>query len=165
TDDISQRAAFVLRPNGGALGPRLGGEVQKVFGAAKSGAWSRTDDGTVEIAGHVLEPDEFELLLEPVDTSTTAALRTNDVVVVLDTDVTAELEAEGLARDLIRHIQQARKDADLQVTDRIAVTVRWSVDQLGEIQGHQDTVAAAVLADQILWEPGSDEPAVDITRS
>ena len=165
TNDISHHAAFVLRPNGGALGPRLGGEVQKVFGAAKQGAWSRSDDGTIEIAGHVLQPDEFELLLEPVAASTTAALRTNDVVVVLDTDVTPELEAEGLARDLIRHIQQARKDADLQVTDRITVAVRWSPAQADEIRSHEATVAGAVLADHIDWSPGGESPEVDISVS
>jgi len=163
SDDLASHAAFVLRPNGGVLGPRLGGEVQKVFAAAKSGDWTRGSDGTVAIGGHVLTADEFELALEPVDTASTATLRANDAIVVLDTNVTPELEAEGLARDLIRHIQQARKDADLQVTDRIDVSVMWSPDQLDEIKGHEATVAAAVLAESISWSSGAETPEVAIS--
>ena len=91
-------------------------------------------------------------------------LRTNDVVVVLDTEVTAELEAEGLARDLIRHVQQARKDAGFEVTDRIAVEVRWSPDQLAQIRAHDTTIAAAVLAERIEWLPGGAAPELSLTK-
>ena len=84
------------------------------------------------------------------------------MVVVLDTNVTDELEAEGRARDLIRHVQQARKDHDLNVTDRIRVRVEWAVDDLDSIRDHEDTIKAAVLADEIAWETGEDAPAISI---
>jgi isoleucyl-tRNA synthetase len=162
TEDISEHAAFVLRPNGGVLGPRLGGDVQTVFAAAKAGDWTRGEDGTVAIAGQTLQPEEFDLQLEAVDPTTTAGLRSNDIVVVLDTEVTPELEAEGLARDLIRHVQQARKDADLQVTDRITVQVHWSPPQIEEIRRHEPAVTSAVLAERIEWLDGDDVPRVSI---
>ena len=75
--------------------------------------------GTVDVGGHLLQPDEYELALESPEGVVAAALRSNDAVVTLDTDVTPELEAEGLARDVVREIQNARKAEDLVVTDRI----------------------------------------------
>ncbi|GIT45728.1 MAG: hypothetical protein Ct9H300mP12_03130 [Acidimicrobiales bacterium] len=64
TDDLESHARFVLRPDGRALGPRLGGDVQAVFAGARSGDYTRNDDGTVTVADHVLAADEFELGVE-----------------------------------------------------------------------------------------------------
>ena len=113
----------MLRPDGKALGPRLGKDVQTVFAAAKRGEWVANDDGSVVVAGHTLAEGEYELALESPDDVVAAALRSNDAVVTLDTDVTPELAAEGLARDIVREIQNARKAEDLVVTDRIDVWV------------------------------------------
>ncbi|MDH3753569.1 MAG: DUF5915 domain-containing protein [Acidimicrobiia bacterium] len=114
------------------------------------------------MAGHTLQPGEFELGLESPDGVTAAALRSNDAVVALDTELTGDLRAEGAARDLIRHIQQARKDADLVVTDRIAVVVDAPVE-LGEPIGpHLDFVADQVLATELrLGEVNAGNDAVD----
>ena len=163
TEEIGDLATLSLRPNGNLLGPRLGADVQKVFGAAKQGKWVQRDDGQVEVAGHLLQLGEYELALEPADPENTAALKSNDVIVVLDTNVTRELEAEGLARDLIRTIQQARKDADLEVTQRIEVDILWSPPDLSSIKRHESTIAAAVLASKLSWSDGNDEPQIDIT--
>jgi isoleucyl-tRNA synthetase len=162
TNEINEHASMILKPNGEMLGPRLGKSVQKVFQAAKQGTWSRTEAGVVTIADESLQLGEYELLLEPVDPGTTAALKTNDVVVILDVNVTPELHAEGAARDLIRSIQQARKDNDLNVTDRISVEIRWSPDNLLDIKTHAATISEAVLADSLKWLPGNDEPSVAV---
>jgi isoleucyl-tRNA synthetase len=163
TADIGDFATLSLRPNGNLLGPRLGADVQKVFAAAKSGEWSLTEEHQISVAGHTLGVEEYDLALDPADPRSTAALRSNDAVVVLDTNVTPELEAEGHARDLIRTIQQARKDADLEVTQRIEVEVAWSPANLDSIKGHETTVAAAVLASRIIWLAGGEEPQVKLT--
>ena len=163
TEEIGDLATLSLRPNGNLLGPQLGADVQKVFGAAKQGKWVQRDDGQVEVAGHLLQLGEYELALEPADPENTAALKSNDVIVVLDTNITRELEAEGLARDLIRTIQQARKDADLEVTQRIEVDILWSPPDLSSIKRHESTIAAAVLASKLSWSDGNDEPQIDIT--
>ncbi len=164
TAEIGDFATLSLRPNGNLLGPRLGADVQKVFAAAKRGEWSLTDEHQISVAGHTLEVEEYDLALDPADPQSTAALRSNDAVVVLDTDVTPELEAEGRARDLIRTIQQARKDADLEVTQRIDVEVAWSPANLDAIKRHETTVTAAVLASRIVWLAGGDEPQVKFTE-
>ena len=165
TEDIGELANLSLRPNGNILGPRLGGDVQKVFAAAKRGDWVLIAEEQIEIAGHILSLDEYELALEPNDPVSTASLRSNESVVVLDLEITPALEAEGAARDLIRTIQQARKDADLEVTDRIEVEVSWSPADVEGIKAHEAVIMAAVLAHRISWLPGKPQPEVKLIVS
>jgi isoleucyl-tRNA synthetase len=147
------------------LGPRLGGEVQAVFKAAKAGDWTANDDGTVSCAGFELAPSEFELALNAPEGQATAALRTNDAVVTLDTEVTSELAAEGLARDVIRAVQQARKDEALRVTDRIEIVIDAPEDIAAAVRTHETQIAAQVLATTLslgdVAGEGSHEAKVD----
>ncbi len=163
-DDVSAHAEMVLRPDGSRLGPRLGGDVQKVFRAARAGDWEQDADGTVEVAGHALAPDDYELAVVPREGTVAAALRHHDGVVVLDTEVTPELEAEGVARDVVRAVQQARRDAGLRVTDRIALTLAGPHTTLDAVRAHEPYVAAQVLATETSYEP-ADELAVEVRRS
>ncbi|ACU39566.1 isoleucine--tRNA ligase [Actinosynnema mirum] len=122
TDDVDAHGHFQLAVNARAAGPRLGPNVQKVIKAVKAGDWSEVD-GRVVAAGIELFPQEYEQRLVATDPAATAALPGGAGLVVLDTEVTEELAAEGVARDLVRVVQQARKDAGLDVSDRIALTV------------------------------------------
>ncbi len=146
-DDISEHASFVLKPDAKVLGPKLGKGVQSVLAAARAGEWTQRDDGTIEVGGQVLEGGEFELKIQTADdVDAVAALRTNDAVVILDTQVTPELAAEGLSRDVIRQIQQLRKTRDLDVTDRVRVELVAGDGLRDAIGHHRDAIAAAVLA-------------------
>ncbi|MCC7076321.1 MAG: isoleucine--tRNA ligase, partial [Acidimicrobiia bacterium] len=151
TDDVEQFGTFILRPDGRVLGPKLGKEVQTVMAAARAGEWSANADGSVDVAGRRLEPGEFELALDAKEGLAAAPLPDNTAVCVLDTDVTPELAAEGLARDLVRLVQQARKDEDLTVTDRIVLTVNVSPDALGAIRLHEAYIAEQVLAASVSY--------------
>ncbi len=82
------------------------------------------DGGAVEVAGNRIEPDEYEIRFQPKEGLAAAPFDGNAGVVVLDTDVTPELEREGVARDFIRLVQVARKDAGFNVADRIAIAVK-----------------------------------------
>lgn len=144
--DVAAFGSFQLRPNGRVLGPKLGGDVQRVIRAAKDGAWEAVADGTVVVAGHTLEPGEFDLVLQAPDGAATLPLRGNDLVVDLDVGVDDELRAEGVARDLVRLVQQARKDADLHVTDRIALALCASAEVVAAIDAHRTMVTEATLA-------------------
>ncbi len=164
SNDLGTAATHVLRPNGSALGPRLGAAAQEVFAAARSGDWQSSADGSVAAGGHELHPGEYQLSLQPAERATTSVLEDQQLIVVLDTAVTPELEAEGAARDLIRTVQQTRKEAGLDVTDRILLRIRWSPPHLEAIRDHESLVAAAVLAQQIEWLPGTGVPEVDVER-
>ncbi len=144
--DVESFGEFRLQPNGRVLGPKLGPDVQTVIKAAKAGDWVADDDGSVTVAGHRLVGDEFELALLPRDGIAAAALPGNRTVVAIDTEVTPELAAEGKARDLVRLVQQARKDHDLNVTDRIALRLMLPHAMRDELHPHLDWVKSQVLA-------------------
>ena len=129
--DAADEAGFGLTQrlvvNARAAGPRLGREVQTVIRAASPGDWTVDDDGAVYAAGIALEPGEYVLEQEYHDGEAGPGSRDRALhgggVVVLDTAVTEELRREGLANDLVRAVQQARRDAGLHVSDRISLTV------------------------------------------
>jgi isoleucyl-tRNA synthetase len=104
----------------------------------------------------VLAAGEFELGLESPDGVTAAALDSGDAVVVLDTEVTDELAREGLARDVVRHVQQARRDADLVVTDRIHLAVDGDPAVVDAVRVHEDHVSTQVLAVEVAAGPLPD---------
>ena len=162
TDDLDAVGTFQLRPNARVLGPRLGKSVQEVIKAAKAGEWTASDDGTVTVAGQTLQPDEFELALEAREGAAAAPLRDNGAVVELDVEVTPELAAEGLARDVVRMVQQARKDADLQVTDRIAATLNLPQDAADAVAAHRDWVAEQVLATSLEVTVADGDPSATV---
>ncbi|WP_341941934.1 isoleucine--tRNA ligase [Microbacterium sp. LWH10-1.2] len=118
-----------LSVNARAAGPRLGKDVQKAIQAARSGDWSETD-GVVTAGGIALEPAEYELVLETTGRPEGEALAIVPTggFVLLDTRTTPELEAEGLARDVIRAVQETRKNAGFDVSDRIRLDLRFDSD-------------------------------------
>ncbi|MFJ4252300.1 isoleucine--tRNA ligase [Microbacterium sp. NPDC090003] len=119
-----------LSVNARAAGPRLGKEVQKAIQAARSGDWSEVD-GVVTAGGIALEPAEYELVLETTgrpDGEALAIVPTGGFV-LLDTQTTPELEAEGLARDVIRAVQETRKNAGFDVSDRIRLDLRFASEE------------------------------------
>jgi isoleucyl-tRNA synthetase len=149
--DLGAAGTFQLQVIPGVLGPRIGKAVQQVIGAVKKGEWVRNSDGSVEAAGVVLQEGEYSLKLVPVDTTRSATLPNEAGVIVLDTAVTPELAAEGLARDVVRAIQQARKDAGLDVSDRITTTVSGVASVLEAVRTHSDYVATETLTTSLLF--------------
>ena len=117
--DTASFASTVLAVVPSMLGPRLGPATQKVINAVRAGEWRTGDDGSIEVAGVTLLPGEFDLRVVASDQTTGRVIDDGRGVAVLDTMATAELEAEGTARDLVRIVQQARRDADLEIGDRI----------------------------------------------
>ena len=152
---ISQRLAVNAR----AAGPRLGKQVQHVIAGAKAGVWS-VDDGVVVVDGVALAEGEYELTLEAggVAEGTAIALLAGDGFVLLDTTTTPELEAEGLARDVIRAVQDTRKAAGFDVSDRIRLQLLFDDDDDARaVASAFDTaqVAAETLAlDYAVVAPG-----------
>ena len=157
---VSQR----LTVNARAAGPRLGKDVQQAIKGSKSGDWSVADDGTVTAGGLAL--DEGEYTLETVagsagDADAVGVLPTGGFV-VLDTEVTPELAAEGLARDLVRAVQQARRDAGLDVSDRIALTVAGSDAVQAAARTHEQLITARDPGD-VVRRVGATAAGTEVT--
>jgi isoleucyl-tRNA synthetase len=134
-----------LSVNARALGPRVGKDVQRIIQAAKAGDWSAEGE-IVTAGGTPLHPGEYELELQAESADSAIAFLPAGGFVVLDTSVTAELEREGLARDLIRAVQQARKDAALQIGDRIALSLAGDATAVAAIEEFRELIAGETLA-------------------
>ncbi len=153
--DIGALGEFNLKVNARSAGPRLGGNMKSVMAAARAGEWQRTDEGGVELAGQTLLPGEFDLQLVPRGASEDAALSalsSGDALIALDVVTTPALEQEGLARDLVRQIQSARKEADLHVSDRIEVWVDGPNSLTEALEAFGAYICEQVLADQVVAE-------------
>jgi len=148
-ETVGELAETVLNVIPAALGPRLGARTQHVIAATRRGDWSRLSDGTVEAGGVQLEQGEFELRLRPSDPGSARTLPGEVGIVALDLETTAELEAEGLARDVIRFVQRARRDAGLKVTDRIRLWIGLPDASAAVVEHWRAHIAAQVLATEI----------------
>ncbi len=102
------------------VGPRLGSDTPKVMAAARAGSWIERD-GVVSLADISLQHGEYELLLRPKDPTSSRVLSTRSAVVTLELTLDDALILEGAARDLVREIQAARKEANFSITDKIEV--------------------------------------------
>ena len=133
------------------------------------------EDGTVTSGGLVLVEGEYTLEMvvfeeAGADAHVTAMLPGGGFV-VLDTQVTLDLALEGTARDLIRAVQQARRDADLDVSDRIALVLTGSQVVADAVRDHEalitgETLAtsyAMVVADGVTGTPVGDGDQVTIS--
>jgi isoleucyl-tRNA synthetase len=153
---ISQR----LTVNARAAGPRLGRDVQQAIKGSKSGDWSVAGDGTVTAGGLALAEGEYTLETvvdaDKQGAASATAMLPSGGFVVLDTEVTPELAAEGLARDVVRAVQQARRDAGLEVSDRISLTVTGSQAVWEATVAHQALIVEETLATQFGSAPQLD---------
>jgi isoleucyl-tRNA synthetase len=156
-----------LTVNSRVAGPRLGASVQHIIRGAKSGAWSLVD-GTVVVDGVELLEEEYELTLvadlSAGDTKNLIGILPSGGFVILDGDVTPELEVEGAARDLIRAIQQTRKDSGLDVSDRIKLTIVGDDATLVAISAHEELIKSETLTLELVTSSGSGEPQISVAK-
>ena len=148
-----------LSVNARALGPRLGKAVQEVIQKAKAGNWKLVD-GNVMVGDTVLYEGEFEIALQASSSEANAAGVTSTGFVLLNTTVTEELEQEGAARDAIRHIQQARKDAGLDVSDRIHLSLKADSKSKSALEKHAELIAEETLATKLEISEGEGALAI-----
>ncbi|MEZ0578620.1 isoleucine--tRNA ligase [Nocardioides sp. MH1] len=157
---VSQR----LTVNARVAGPRLGKDVQTAIKGSKSGDWAVAEDGTVTSGGLALVEGEYTL--ETVVGSDTEGTATGMLpgggFVVLDTVVTPELAEEGVARDLVRAVQQARRDAGLDVTDRIVLILGGAPAVLAAARAHEDLISKETLATTYLVEASATGTGVTV---
>ena len=142
-----------LTVNARAAGPRLGKDVQRAIKGSKSGDWSVDADGVVTAGGLALVEGEYTLetvVAQAADggPSHATGMLPGGGFVVLDTTVTPELAQEGLARDVVRAVQQARREAGLDVSDRISLTVLGDQQVWEATVAHQTLIMEETLATQ-----------------
>jgi isoleucyl-tRNA synthetase len=148
TDDVPAYGRFELAVNARAAGPRIGKDVQAAIKAVKAGEYVLNADGTLTAGPAVLLPEEFTAKLVAADPEWTAALPDGAGLVVLDGTVTPELAAEGWARDMIRELQEARRQGELDISDRIELVLKVPELPSGWDDRLEELIAREVLAVQ-----------------
>ena len=144
TSDVSAVAdafIYLITPK---IGARLGGALREIIPAVKRGDYTISGDKLV-VGENELNADEFENRLTVRDGITGAALPDNTAVVVLDTEINSELITEGLANDALRFIQDTRKAAGLDVSDRINLGYNADPALVVAIDQHRDRIMRDAL--------------------
>ena len=117
----------------------------------KAGEWADGADGTVTAAGIDAAAGRVHGAADRDGPGRDAALPGNTGLVVLDTAVTPELAAEGTAKDVVRLVQQARRDAGLDVSDRITLVLDAPPAVLDAVRAHEAFMAGEVLATSVTY--------------
>ena len=151
--DLDAFGEVQLRPDP-RIGKRLGKTMKEVMAAARSGDFTLNADGTAVVAGETLGADEFVLAMVTEEGSAAEPFAGTGAV-VLDTSVDADQEREGLARDVIRAVQTARKEAGLDVSDRITLGVAGGEAVSAALKAHGDFIKAETLARSLSREAGA----------
>jgi len=154
-DDLGVRQELAV--NARAAGPRLGRDVQAAIRASKSGDWSVAEDGTVTAGGIALQEGEFTLRTVVAggdDDQQAVAMLPGSGFVILDTGVTPELQSEGVARDLVRAVQQARRDAGLEISDRIALALQGDDEIRAAVEQHRNLIESETLTERLTVSVG-----------
>ncbi len=144
-----------VKPNLRVLGPKLGKELATVRAALEAGEFEQLDGGRFRAGGHELAPDE--VLVERRGKEGWAVAGEDAITVALDTRLDDELELEGRVLDLIHRINTMRKDAGLELTDRITVTLP---ETQAELLRHADWIKEETLAVSIEADGDSAEPQI-----
>ncbi len=142
----------------GEIGPRLGKETQGVIRASKSGDWHYDESGKIVAAGVELMANEYELRIKPNLPESSRILSDLKSLIVLNTEVTPELELEGIARDIIRLAQNSRKKSGFHISDRIdaVVVIRSDPDGklVGALKNHSELISSSILARSLKIKEG-----------
>ncbi len=153
--DLVERRVKPLLPK---IGKRLGAAIPSIMAAARNGDVTFAADGSVTLAGVTLAADEVEIQASP--RPGTAVADRDGLVMVIDTALTPELIAEGDARELQRAIQDLRKEAGLELDDRIDL---WVEGAAPEVAAHMPSVADETLAVLADGAPPADASSVSVS--
>ncbi|HEV7615691.1 MAG TPA: isoleucine--tRNA ligase, partial [Solirubrobacterales bacterium] len=167
--DEGELVSYSAKPNYRTLGPRFGKRMPQVAAAvaaldAAHVAEVMADGGqigiNVEGDEHILEPEEITLALQPLDGYEVEAEAGHAVALQLELD--EELRREGLAREIVHAVQIARKEAGLEITDRIELALGGDGELLAAARAHEGYLAGEVLATAVGYDGGADASATQI---
>ena len=167
--EADELGSFVLKPNYRALGPRFGKHMPQLVAAiaaldAPRAASTLRDGGEVHVSldgqEHSLGPDDLQLVLQPLEGYQVE--RSGSHAVALDLGLDEDLSREGLAREVVHAVQNARKEAGLRVEDRIALALGGDAALLDAIRAHEDYVTGETLATSLELGDGEGGATTEI---
>jgi isoleucyl-tRNA synthetase len=160
-DFVSEEAdlvSYAVKPNYRSLGPRFGKRMPQVAAAVEAldavhVARVMADGGEIGInvdgGEHTIGPDEVSLALQPLDGYEVEAEAGHAVALQLELD--DELRREGMAREVVHAVQNARKAAGFDISDRIELSLGGDEDLLAAAREHEEYIAGEVLATSVVY--------------
>jgi isoleucyl-tRNA synthetase len=154
--EAGELGSYEVKPNYRALGPRFGklmpqvaAAVEALDAAAVASAIERGEEVGIQVEGkdHTLAGEDISLVMEPLEGYQVEAESGHAVALELDLD--DELRREGLAREVVRAVQEARKQAGLDVSDRIALALGGDAELLAAAREHEAYIAGETLATSV----------------
>ncbi|MFA5948138.1 MAG: isoleucine--tRNA ligase [Candidatus Gracilibacteria bacterium] len=145
--EATEIAQTQIIPNSKLIGPKFGKDVQYIINEVKAGNFTMIENGRLKVGPFELEKDEFEVGFKGKEGFD--VMSDEGVLVALDTTISEELKKEGYARDMVRVIQDLRKEADFQVNDRIYVLIEGSANILNAVTDFADYIKRETLTDEI----------------
>jgi isoleucyl-tRNA synthetase len=146
-EESSDIVEVSVQANAKVLGPKYGAEVQNIIKKIKEGDFELSEEGSVKVGNFELIGDEVTIGFKGKEGFDVASEQ--GVVVALDTHISDELKKEGYARDIVRQIQELRKQADYQVDDRISVLVDSSGEVADAVTEFSDYIKRETLANEL----------------
>jgi len=162
----AELVSYAVKPNYRSLGPRFGKRMPQVAAAVEAldpvhVAEVMAGGGQVGInvdgAEHTIAPDEVTLSLQPLEGYEVEAEAGHAVALQLELD--DELRREGLAREIVHAVQNARKEAGLEITDRIELSLGGDEELLAAARAHEAYVGGEVLATSVAYDAGNGATA------
>jgi isoleucyl-tRNA synthetase len=154
--------SYVIKPNLPKLGKQYGKLLPQIRqtladadGAEIAGAAARGEAFEIEVGGEMIALDGDDVLIETHSAEGYSCEADSGYLAALDTTLTDELVAEGLAREVVRSVQDARKQAGLEVSDRITLGVSGSAAVEEALEIHRDYLMNETLA--TAWEVGQSD--------
>jgi len=143
-----------VKPNFKSLGPRFGKEMKMLAEAIRMmshkqiAQLEQTGELLFDVDGRVfdLKREDVEIMHEDIEGWLVASDEAHGIMVALDTEMTEELEMQGLARELVSRIQALRKESGLEITDRIALTLHCSPKLYEAVKANEAYIASETLA-------------------
>jgi len=155
-----------VKPNFKTLGPRFGKEMKalaeaiRVMSHKQIAHLEKEGQLSLELDGRIFEllREDVEIMHEDIEGWLVASDEANGIMVALDTEMTEELEMQGLSRELVSRIQALRKESGLDITDRIALSLQGSEKVLDAVKGNEPYIKAETLATTLVvaaYDPSS----------
>ncbi len=144
-NDVESYATTKVSLNFKEIGKRIPESTKEIISLYKAGNWKINDDLSLSVGDNRLIKNEYEINLEPKNPSNTKPLSDKKSVVILNLEITKELEEEGFARDVVRIIQQSRKEADFMVSDKIIIDISGEENYLEICSKYKDYICDQCL--------------------
>ena len=160
---VEYRAKANFKTLGKSLGPLMKAASVEIAKLSADIIQSILDGSTIsiEVGGKNIDLDESSIIVERIEKAQLKVVNEGTLTVALDSEITEELQMEGMVRDLVRGIQNLRKESGFDVTDRIELLVHGPEPLKKAFDAFSDYIASETLATKIDWQALSTSTSIE----